>query len=537
MRRWNGWGDEGVSVPVAPEALVHLERLIGPGRSQPDASLEETLARLPASRLSVSDPLLSTEPAERLRHARGQSLPDWIALRSGRLDWAPDAVAHPSGLDDIRALFRLAAADGTALIPYGGGTSVAGHLTARPGGPPTIAVALDRMSGLGRFDERSGLATFGPGTIGPRLEAELGAHGRTLGHFPQSYEASTIGGWVATRSSGQQSLRYGRIESLFAGGHLEAPAGGLALAPFPASAAGPDLRQLVLGSEGRLGIVTEVTVRTSPRPAHEGFLAAFLPDFAHGLAVARALADERAPLSMIRVSTAEETATLLAAGGRRRGLRAYLRYLGLRGIGSERCMLIAGVTGDDRTVRAATDALHQAVRDQRGVIGPAGFGRAWAADRFRSAYQRNGLWDAGYAVDTVETASTWDHVPAIVAGVTGALRDGLAADGERVHAFSHASHVYPSGSSVYTTYLFRLADDPDETLRRWRILKAAASRAIVEGGGTISHQHGVGRDHASYLPAEIGPLGIAVLADAARRFDPGGLMNRGALLDDDEVAR
>ena len=200
-------------------------------------------------------------------------------------------------------------------------------------------------------------------------------------------------------------------------------------------------------------------------------------------------------------------------------------------------MLIAGVTGDDRTARAATDALRQAVRGERGVIGPAGFGRAWAADRFRSAYQRNGLWDAGYAVDTVETASTWDHVPAIVAGVTGALRDGLAADGERVHAFSHASHVYPSGSSVYTTYLFRLADDPDETLRRWRILKAAASRAIVEGGGTISHQHGVGRDHASYLPAEIGPLGIAVLADAARRFDPGGLMNRGALLDDDEVAR
>jgi alkyldihydroxyacetonephosphate synthase len=255
------------------------------------------------------------------------------------------------------------------------------------------------------------------------------------------------------------------------------------------------------------------------------------------LAAARALADERAPLSMIRVSTAEETATLLAAAGRRRGLGAYERYLAFRGIGPERSMLIAGATGDERTVGAATAALGRAVRDQRGIIAPGGFGRAWAADRFRSAYQRNGLWDAGYAVDTVETATTWDRVPAIVAGVTGALRDGLAADGERVHAFSHASHVYPSGSSVYTTYLFRLANDPDETQRRWTILKAAASRAIVEGGGTISHQHGVGRDHAAYLPAEIGPLGVAVLADAARRFDPGGMMNRGALLDDEEVPR
>jgi alkyldihydroxyacetonephosphate synthase len=537
VRRWNGWGDEAVSVPLHPDALSFLERVLGPGQPHPDASLESTLARLPASALPRAHPLVTTEQAERLRHARGQSLPDWIALRSGRLGWAPDGVAHPTDADDIRALFRFAADVGCRLIPYGGGTSVTGHLTPPSGGPPSVTVVLDRLAGLHHFDERSGLATFGAGTRGPAIEAELGALGRMLGHFPQSFELSTVGGWVATRSAGQQSQRFGRIEAMFAGGHLESPAGPLDMRPFPASAAGPDLRQLVLGSEGRLGILTDVTVRSSPLPEDERYVAAFLPDFEGGLSAARTLADERAPVSMIRLSTPQETTTMLAMAGHRAALEVYRRYLRLRGIGRERCLLLVAITGDRALVRHAAGRVGRVVRAGHGLMAAGSIGRRWAADRFRSAYLRNGLWDAGYAVDTVETATTWNRLPELALGLARALRHGLEAEGEPVHAFSHCSHVYPSGSSLYATFLFRRAAEPDETLRRWTILKGAASRAIVDGGGTISHQHGVGRDHAPYLGAEIGSLGIAALGDVARRFDPDRIMNAGALLADETAPR
>jgi alkyldihydroxyacetonephosphate synthase len=541
VRRWNGWGDEAVSVPLGPDGRTFLDRVVGPGRPARDATLEATLTGLPPSALPEPHPLVTTDPEERLRHARGQSLPDWVAMRSGRPGWLPDGVAHPADHDEIRALFRFAAERGCRIVPYGGGTSVTGHLTPSSGGPPTVTVALDRLVGLHRHDERSGLATFGAGTAGPAVEAALRARGRTLGHFPQSFEFSTVGGWVATRSAGQQSLGYGRIEALFAGGHLETPAGPLDFRPFPASAAGPDLRQLVLGSEGRFGILTDAIVRSSPLPEREQFVAAFMPDLDRGLAVARALADDRVPLSMVRLSTPQETATVMAMAAHRSILEVYRRYLRLRGIGPDRCLLLVALSGSLALVRYGAGQVGRVVRAHgglvaRGVVGRS-FGRRWAADRFRSAYLRNTLWDAGYAVDTVETATTWDRLPGLAVAVAQALRRGLESESERVHAFSHCSHVYPSGSSLYTTYVFRRATDPDETLRRWAVLKGAASRAIVDGGGTISHQHGVGRDHATYLPGEIGPLGIAVLADAARRLDPDGIMNPGALLGDETASR
>jgi alkyldihydroxyacetonephosphate synthase len=227
--------------------------------------------------------------------------------------------------------------------------------------------------------------------------------------------------------------------------------------------------------------------------------------------------------------------------GHARALAVYRRYLRLRGIGPDRCLLLVAIGGNRALVRYATRQVERVARVHGGLMADGlvgrGFGRRWAADRFRSAYLRNTLWDAGYAVDTVETATTWDRLPNLALAVVQALRHGLESDAERVHAFSHCSHVYPSGSSLYTTYVFRRAADPDETLRRWAVLKSAASTAIVESGGTISHQHGVGRDHAPYLPGEIGPLGMAVLADAARRFDPDRIMNPGVLLGDEVPSR
>lgn len=252
MRRWNGWGDDSIETSLPPRALELLTALVGPGTPPRDATLDEVVAAVPASRLAT-DPHLVDDPVERVRHARGHSLPDWIALRSGRLVAVPDAVARPPDAAGVAALFALAARTGAALLPYGGGTSVVGGVTVRPSDRPVITVDLGATAGLRALDETSGLATFGAGTTGPGLEAALEPHRLTLGHFPQSFEASTVGGWVVTRSAGQQSRGFGRIEDLFAGGHLETPRGALDLAPYPASAAGPDLREVVLGSEGASG--------------------------------------------------------------------------------------------------------------------------------------------------------------------------------------------------------------------------------------------------------------------------------------------
>jgi alkyldihydroxyacetonephosphate synthase len=534
LRRWNGWAEEGSTAALSREALKLLELEIGApsGDLPPDATLAEVVSALRPSRLPAADEL-SVDPEDRIRHSHGQSLPDWIALRSGRLGAVPDALAHPASDDDVATLLALAAKAGATVIPYGGGTSVVGGVTPDPEGDrPTITLALDRLAGLLDLDERSGHATFGAGTVGPSLEGDLAPHGLTLGHFPQSFERSTLGGWIAARSVGQQSIGFGRIEALFAGGRLVAPAGTLDLPPNPASAAGPDLRQLVLGSEGRLGIITRATVRTVPKPPREAFPAWFLPDWTRAVDAARDVARAGLPLSMVRASTPLETQSLLAMAGRSRAGDLVARYLRLRGLGPERSLVLIGASGLERFVEGAVREAGSILRRHGGVAVGGSIGRRWIATRFRSAELRDTLWDAGYAVDTLETAVDWTRLPQLAATLGRALRHGLDDIDERVHAFSHLSHVYPDGSSIYATYVFRRSPDPDETLERWRRLKGAGSEAIVAGGGTISHQHGVGRDHLPYLAGEKGELGMAVLVDVARRFDPAGIMNPGVLVGD-----
>ncbi len=530
MRRWNGWGDSTVMYPLPPLGKQFLEARLGPGVPPADASLTAVLSSVPAPHLP-KHPLIATDALDRLRHARGQSLPDWIALRSGRIPAFPDGVAYPLNRGDVQTLIRYAVDAGVRLIPYGGGTSVVGHINPLPGDAPVVTVDMGRMNQLQNLDETSLLATFGAGVSGPELEAHLRARGFTLGHYPQSFEYSTLGGWIATRSTGQQSIGYGRIERLFAGGHVESPAGPLDLRPVPASAAGPDLRELVLGSEGRLGFITEAAVRVTPLPEMEAFHTVFLPDWDRALQAARTIAQAGLPLSLMRLSTPTETETTLALAGHERLIRGLEQLLSVRRVQKGKCMLLLGFTGRSDVVKAARRAALSIARRFGGVHVGQTFGKQWRKTRFRTPYLRNTLWGMGYAIDTLETAVPWDRVPATVTAIETALRGGLREADEHVFAFTHLSHLYPTGSSVYTTYLFRLTPDPDQNLQRWRILKDAASRAILELGGTISHQHGVGVDHAPYLALQNGPLGTTAIHDVCLRFDPEGVMNPGKLLE------
>jgi alkyldihydroxyacetonephosphate synthase len=529
LRRWNGWGDDSISSPIAALAKAFLEKHVGKGHQPVDVNLQDVLKHIPKSRLPAHA-MISTEPHTRLLHARGQSFPDWVDLRSGLINTFPDGVVYPRSNEDVVSLISYAQHSGIMLIPYGGGTSVVGHIDVIKSKSPVLTIDMSRMNRMIDLDPQSMLASFGAGVSGPDLEAQLRAHGFTLGHYPQSFEYSTLGGWIATRSSGQQSLRYGRIEKLFAGGRMETPIGELRIPVFPASAAGPDMREFVLGSEGRFGIITEACVRITPIPDHEDFHAVFFPDFSHGIEAVRKILAVGSQLCMLRLSTSSETSTTLALAGHENLIGALERLLAIRGLGGDKCMLLLGFSGSLYSVRTNRSEALNITKKLGGVHVGKTIGRQWHKNRFRTPYIRNTLWEMGYGLDTLETAVDWGKTPGMVGQLEQAINTAMADFGEKVHIFTHLSHVYPFGSSVYTTYLFRLSDKPEETLSRWRAMKSAASQAIVTGGGTISHQHGVGMDHIPYLKAEKGVVGMSTLSNLCHHFDPKRIMNPGKLV-------
>ncbi|XKG36724.1 FAD-binding oxidoreductase [Marinobacter sp.] len=524
MRRWNGWGDDQFSLDLPEAGTEFLSERIGQGRILPDASLESVRAGVPESRIP-DHRLISTDPEQRVRHARGQSLPDWLAMRSGNFGVFPDGVAHPQTAEDVRQLLDYAREQEVSLIPYGGGTSVAGHINPVAGHTPVVTVDMGKMNRLLDLDTQSQIATFGAGTPGPLVESQLRARGYTLGHFPQSFELSTLGGWVASRSSGQQSLRYGRIEQMFAGGTVETFQGTLALPTLPASSAGPDIREMVLGSEGRIGFITDVKVRVTPLPEDESFHVIFFPEWAQARTAARKMVQGKVQLSMLRLSNALETETQLALAGHPTLIGLLEKYLGLRGASDGKCMMTVGLTGSRRQCKGALRDLRQICSEFNGVYTGTRLGAKWAEKRFTMPYLREALWEQGYVVDTLETATDWDNVDNLLNRIESNLRGGLSEDSERVHVFTHLSHVYSQGCSLYTTYVFRNAEDYESTLIRWRKLKETTSRLIVRNRGTISHQHGVGKDHAPYLPIEKGELGMLAIRSLCEAFDPDGRLN------------
>ncbi|MBW1782486.1 MAG: FAD-binding oxidoreductase [Deltaproteobacteria bacterium] len=531
MQIWNGWGDENIGIAFPPGARELLGERIGAGKPREDLPLREVLDRVPGSRLPIH-PLITTDPETRIFHSHGQSLSDWVSLRQGGLDRFPDGVAFPTTSEEVQDLLTFAFKNHIVIIPYGGGTSVVGHLDVPEDDRPVLSLSLERFNRLVSLDTYSRLATFESGVRGPDLEAQLRVHGFTLGHYPQSFEYSTLGGWVATRSSGQQSSHYGSIEALFAGGDLYTPKGAIVCPPFPASAAGPDLRQLILGSEGRLGILVNAIVKVSPLPEKDQVWAVFFPSWERAVETARSLAGTGVQYSMIRLSNPAETSTQLVLAGREKTIRLITKYLRFRHIKeTEACMCLIGFIGSRRHVAHARQLTFSIVKKKKGVSLGRPMGEAWKKNRFKAPYLRNTLWNMGYAVDTVETAVTWDKVTETMKAIEKALSEGLGQWQERVYPFSHLSHVYPTGSSIYTTFLFRIADSPEETIARWQSLKRSASLAIVRCGGTISHQHGIGLDHRPYLEAEKGVTGIDMLRQIFGHMDPQKQMNPGKLVE------
>ncbi|MEC5209778.1 alkyldihydroxyacetonephosphate synthase [Psychrobacter sp. PL15] len=535
--RWNGWGNVNINKKVSSHGAKLIKSHIGKTKKLSSVSLQEVLKKVPKSRLPaaiINLDMVSIDNEDRLRHARGQSFPDWIAMHGGDFEVFPDGVAMPQSTSDVEILLQLAREHDLIVIPYGGGTSVVGHINPPKDVRPVLTVAMSKMDQLIDLDTESQIATFGAGSQGPTVEAQLGEHGYRLGHYPQSWELSTLGGWIAARSSGQQSLGYGRIEQMFAGGTLVTPQGVLNIADIPASSAGPDLREMMMGTEGRAGIFTEVKIRVQPQPEEELFKVVFLPNWEAGKAVLRQAVQKNIRLSMLRLSNAVETNAHLHLGTSPSQFLAISTYLKARGLDSQKVMLTYGVTGDKAQNKLALNQFKQLLKQYGGVSGKLTdlMGKIWAHGRFKFPYLRGTLWEKGIMVDTFETATNWNNIDEQMQQMQEAVQTSLSDEGEEVMAFTHISHVYKQGASLYTTYFFRAGKDHTSTLARWQKIKHAASLSLANGTATISHQHGVGRDHAPYLAAEKGELGIQVTKDMLKSLDPEKRMNPGALLED-----
>jgi alkyldihydroxyacetonephosphate synthase len=512
------WGDPDRVEELPASARGMVDALFGT-RERPAVAevavppcrlTDEALADLAAA---VGRDDVRIDDATRRLRTRGKSTPDLLRARSGDLADAPDAVVRPDGHDQVAAVLEVAERHRLAVVPFGGGTSVTGGLVARRDGfAGVVSLDLVRMKRLLAVDHVSMTATLEPGLRGPEAEALLAEEGLTIGHYPQSWEHASIGGFAATRSSGQSSAGYGRFDALVVGLVVATPRGRLELGTAPASAAGPDLRQLFLGSEGAFGVITAVSLRVRRQPVVKVYEGWRWPGFAEGTAAMRTLAQAGLLPTVLRLSDETESAVNLADPE------------AIGGDGAAGCLMITGFEGDPETVEARRTAVGAVLAGLGGDPAGTGPGERWAHGRFGAPYLRDALLDVGVLVETLETATFWSGVERVYADVRAAL---TAALGDPVLVLCHVSHVYETGCSLYFTVAAPEADDP---LDQWRRAKVAASDAIRAAGATITHHHAVGTDHRPWFEQEVGPLGIAALRAVKAELDPAGILNPGILV-------
>ncbi|MGW0025863.1 FAD-binding oxidoreductase [Rhodococcus sp. NPDC003383] len=522
---WDAWGTEDRRIELSARVLDLLEQALGVDTGR-DRVLPEADVRLSPGRLRpehrdelariVGRDHFADDDRTRLRHAGGKSTLDLLRRRSRAEQDAPDAVLFPGSHEEVVAVLSYCSTEAIAVVPFGGGTSVVGGVDPVRGRfEAVVTVDLRRLTALTSLDPVSGLATLQAGATGPQTEQLLAAHGFSLGHFPQSYRHATLGGFAVTRSAGQASAGYGRFEDMVDHLVVATPRGTLRAGRAPASAAGPDLRRLFLGSEGTLGIVTEVGVRIHPVPATTAFRAWSFPDFATGAAALRTLAGTGALPTVLRLSDEAETGMNLAL------------HENIGGDAPGGCLAVTTVEGSEAHVRARAAEVAALLAASGGTDLGDGPARAWQHGRFDAPHLRDALLRVGALAETLETATTWSNLLSLRASVTEALTADLTAQGTPPLVMCHISHTYPTGASLYFTVVCAQSDDP---IAQWSRAKRAAGDAIVAAGGTITHHHAVGRDHLPWLEAEVGDLGLDVLAAVKNAIDPRGILNPGKLI-------
>jgi alkyldihydroxyacetonephosphate synthase len=501
--KWWGWGAPDIEIQPSQPFLRRLEKLL---ESPETRSSARTPPALQSPRAVVLPCNTLSDDVTRLARSTGRSYLDLIRLRSEATIDGVDAVAFPESADEIAAVL---ASRNVAIVPFGGGTSVVGGVSPLRGNHDAV-VALD-MSGLDKIidiDTTSMTVTAQAGILGPQLEAAVRKHGLSLGHFPQSFEYSTLGGWLATRSAGQESTRYGRIENMVSHVSMMTPGGRIDAGKSPASATGPEIRELLVGSEGTFGVITEATMRLHAVTKRE-YRSYIFPTFAEGIDACRRMLQSSIRPAIIRLSDESETQISFDLANTSDVIQRGLHWTGRR----PGAHLLLAFDGSEAS------AARSIARKHHGLPLGSSPGRHWARDRFRHPYLRDALIDRGYMIDTFETAAPWSRIPALYVALKSAPRGVVAC---------HLSHAYSDGASLYFTVIDRARAGDEEA--QWRELKTTVTDAIVKNGGTISHHHAIGVDHKRWLAAERGEVALSVVREIKKHLDPFGIMNPGKLV-------
>jgi alkyldihydroxyacetonephosphate synthase len=547
--KWWGWGHEGV-------AFTHEDK---PGLR---AFIQRVLAldvALPATRpisfdeLTIAEPALgdalrgaledavgaehvSAEPLDRVVHARGKSLRDLVRTRAGDLGRLPDVVVWPGDEAAVEALLRAALAADAVVIPFGGGTNISGSLEAPAAETRTVvSVDMSRMSRVVEIDEGSRLARVQTGVFGPDLERQLNASGWTVGHFPDSFTHSTLGGWIATRSSGMQSDKYGDVADLTRAVRVVTPAGVLATRPVPHTSTGPSVREMVLGSEGRLGIITEATVHVHRLPEQRVILGYLFPDWDRALAAMHAIAESEASPSVTRVSDGYETAFSFSTRKdptpldrvKSKALTTYLERR--RGYDLQTmCLAFIGYEGSKRHVASQRKLVGKIVSRFGGLCIGSSPGELYDQKKFDTPYIRDFLLDRGAPADVSETSASWSRLRPLYDNVMSAAHGAFASLGVTGYVMCHLSHSYHAGACLYFTFAFN-PSGTREAIDEYDVVKQAIQQQFVDSGATLSHHHAVGTEHAQWLAQDISPAGVAMVQALFDGVDPGGNLNPGKI--------
>jgi alkyldihydroxyacetonephosphate synthase len=549
--KWWGWGDESVEFTHEdqPGLAPFLKRAIAVDVARdisrpvafedlrvPDSSLPTGL-RFALER-AVGEEWVSTGPLDRVVHARGKSLRDLVRHRRGELGRLPDAVVYPGDEEQISAVVAAALDADAVLIAFGGGTNISGSLEVPADETRTaISVDLGRMDQVLEVDEISRLARVQSGVFGPRLEEQLNARGWTVGHFPDSFTHSTLGGWIATRSSGMQSDKYGDVADLTRGVRVVTLAGTLAIRPVPSTSTGPSVREMVLGSEGRLGIISEATIHVHRLPQCRTILGYLFPSWGEGLAAMRDLAASEICPSLTRLSDRWETdfsfATRKAPSALDRvksgALTQYLR----RGRGFDLealCLSFVGYEGTERHVAAQRRAVSRIFGRHGGLCIGSGPGALYDQKKFDTPYIRDYLLDRGALADVSETSAPWSVLPSLYERVMAAARESFERVGTHGYIMCHLSHSYRAGACLYFTFAFKPTAG-GEPLEQYDVVKSAIQQQFVDSGATLSHHHAVGTEHARWLEEDISSPAVAMLRALFDGVDPGANLNPGKIVD------
>jgi alkyldihydroxyacetonephosphate synthase len=548
--KWWGWGDEGTSFTdvdkpaLRPFIQRHLEVDIARATaapvpfsdlSIPPPSVDPALAGALAA--AVGADRVSSEPMDRVVHARGKSLRDLVSQRRGELGRLPDVVVRPGGEEEVEAVLRAALAADAVVIPFGGGSNISGSLEAPAAETRTVvSVDLGRLDRVLSIDAGSRVAEVQAGASGPALEEQLNARGWTLGHFPDSFAHSTLGGWIATRSSGMQSDKYGDIADLTRGLRVATPEGLLVVRPVPSTSTGPSVREMVLGSEGRLGIITAATVHVHRLPAERVILGYLFPTWAASLAAMNEIAASAASPSVTRVSDAAETQFSFATKKgsspleklQSKALMTYLRRR--RGFDLDAiCLSFIGYEGSERRVREERRRVGRIVARHGGLCIGSGPGELYDQKKFDTPYIRDFLLDRGVLADVSETAAPWSALPAVYENVTARAQAAFADLGVPGYVMCHLSHSYHSGACLYFTFGIT-PSGRREPLDEYDVVKSAIQQAFVDSGATLSHHHAVGTEHARWLEQDISAPGVAMVRALLDGFDPGRNLNPGKIV-------